>query len=209
MIVFWKQALFLGRTQTLLNCSVWAALRGVSGSSSTVPMGLWGAPPALPKCARGMLTHSFQTKKNSKLGSVHLPPRKNISLGKEARLRLCWCWLVPARHSSTETFLADGEFPGMSPSPPLHACRSGSYLLLRWHEAFLSDLLSFVEFLPSPAWKSPVSWEKRKEQFFILWSGLCASPQHLPEALEHSDTQIWAVAQVFFNQVRRKWSSFP
>lgn len=207
MLVFWKQALFLGRTQTLLNCSVRAALSGVSGSS-TVPVGLWGVPPALPKHACGMLTHSFQTKTNSRLGSVHLPPRKNISLGKEARLHLCWCWLVPARHSSTKTFLAEREFPGMSPSPPLHACRSGSYLLLRWHEAFLSDLLSFVEFLPSPAWKSPVSWEKRKEQVFILWSGLCASrkpgfaqrppPQHLPEAPERSDTQIWAVAQVFF-----------
>lgn len=95
----------------------------------------------------------------------------------------------------------------MSPSPPLHTCRSSSYPFLQWHEAFLSDLLSFVEFLPSPAWKSPVCWGKRNEQFFILWSGLHAShklgfaqrppPQHLPEAPERSDAQIWAVAQVF------------
>lgn len=78
--------------------------------------------------------------------------------------------VLAPRHGSTEAFPADGEFPtqDVTFTSPMHL-QSGSYLLLQWHGAFLSDPRSSVGFLPSPAWMSPAlgAGEKRESCHFM------------------------------------------
>lgn len=110
-----------------------------------------------------------------------------------------------SKHSSTEvplTVKLMGNFPSrFPPSPHPYIYKSSSYLLLQWREAFLSDLLSFVEFLPSPAWTSPVCWKQEKNSnssFYGVYASqelgfLLISSPNFPEAQECSD---WSGASI-------------
>lgn len=96
------------------------------------------------------------------------PPSKGISLGKQAELA----------GGSLLLLLLMGNFPSrFAPSPHPRAPKSSSYLFLLWREAFLGDPLSFVEFLPSPAWKTPVLGAERKSHLSFYGPGLCASQE--------------------------------
>jgi len=165
---FWKQAPFLSRTK---HDPGWAASSRVrDNSSGAVPLGLWDLlshTPQSSKCNHGMLTHMLDIRKTRRQETSICPPSKKISLGKQAgqhSFGAGWCQQGTSALRYCLLLRLRRNFPSrFSPSPHLYIYKSSSYLLLRWHEAFLSDLLSFVEFLPSPAWKIPVCCEEEKK----------------------------------------------
>lgn len=103
-------------------------------------------------------------------------PKDGIS-GIQGLVPGVWEWEIIPRLDNGQLINNSSASQLSAPSPHPRAPKSSSYLFLLWREAFLGDPLSFVEFLPSPAWKTPVLGAERKSHLSFYGPGLCASQE--------------------------------